>query len=469
MQIIFIMPPSPQKRKIVRAIDCSFETKANYLWQPNDFMNISSLLKPDDEVVFVDGTADSYSEEEFFSQVRTIKKGDLLFFALSSVCYNSDLACFKKVKEIFPETPIFVIGDLFIEKDYRELILRECDGIVFQPYQLDLEKMKAIRKNPHPDIKGLCTSPDDNAIPGKTVAYKPDDGSFPRHEVFLKSGYSFPFARHFKFATVTAVWGCPFACSYCTDANYEPYARNNKNVIRELEHLDKLGVRELFFADKSFGYPHEIITPMLEEMARRFSFSWACYHHPNLYKPELLELMKKAGCHTIIVGIDSFNYDSLKTYNRHVSKEKVEALLYHADKLKIDVCADFIFGLEHETETDIEKTIKYSLSIPIDFASFNIASPLPGSSIREHAIQAGKIKSGEDNFDTLGNKKILGNTNVTSDKLRKLRVKAVRSFYLRPAYIFRRLSRINSLEHLSVQLLEMASMFKKLKVNTHWS
>jgi radical SAM superfamily enzyme YgiQ (UPF0313 family) len=463
------MPPSPQKRKIVRAIDCSFETKANYLWQPNDFMNITSLLKPEDDVVFIDGTADSLSDDEFFIQVHNVKKGDLLFFALSSVCFNSDLACFKKVREIFPDTPMFVIGDLFIEKEYRESILHECDGIVYQPYQLDLEQMKNIRSNPHPDIKGLCTKPDDSAIPGKTRTYKTDNGSFPRHEIFLKSGYSFPFARHFQFATVTAVWGCPFACSYCTDANYDPYPRNSKNVIRELEHLEKLGVKELFFADKSFGHPYEIISPMLEEMAKRFTFSWACYHHPNLYKPELLELMKKAGCHTIITGIDTYNYDSLKSYNRHVSKEKVEAMIFHADKLKIDVCADFIFGLEHETAADLERTIEYSMNIPLDFASFNIASPLPGSSIREKALLDGKIKSGEDNFDTLGNKKILGNVHVTADQLRKLRVKAVRSFYLRPSYIFRRLSRINSLEHLSVQLLEMASMFKKLKVNTHWS
>jgi coproporphyrinogen III oxidase-like Fe-S oxidoreductase len=36
----------------------------------------------------------------------------------------------------------------------------------------------------------------------------------------------------------------------------------------------------------------------------------------------------------------------------------------------MSTCADFIIGLEHETEEDIVNTLEGALRLPIDFASF---------------------------------------------------------------------------------------------------
>ena len=38
----------------------------------------------------------------------------------------------------------------------------------------------------------------------------------------------------------------------------------------------------------------------------------------------------------------------------------LDSLIEHADKIGINVCADFIIGLPHETEKDVNKTIEYS-------------------------------------------------------------------------------------------------------------
>jgi len=462
MKIVLIIPPTPDNKKVVRMIDCSHETKANYLWQPNDFMIITSHLKLEDEVVFIDGTADALSDKSFFEEISKINGADILFFALSSVCWNSDYDYFKKTKKKFTDIPVFVIGDIFVEDKYRRLILEECDGIVIQPYQLDIEKMLKIREEKPEELKGLCIKPVESIFNAKKKIQRCEVSNSPRHRLFLKPGYRFPFAKHFKFATVTTVWGCPFNCSYCTDSKVSPVVRQYTDIVKELEQIAELRIKELFFADKTFGFPYKNAFALLEEMANRFSFSWSCYFHPQLYDFKLLEAMKKAGCHTIIIGIDSANYDSLVNYNRKVKKEKVEALINHASKIGMSICADFILGLDHETEEDIIKTTEYSLNIPIDFASFNIATPLPGSSIREKAIREGKIKLGEEGFDTLGNKEILGSDKVSSKKLLELRKKAIKKFYLRPSYIFNRVRKTTSVEHFMIQFSEMISMFNKI-------
>ena len=197
-------------------------------------------------------------------------------------------------------------------------------------------------------------------------------------------------------------------------------------------------------------------------MAAQFHFSWSCYFHPQLYDPMLIDLMRSAGCHTMIIGVDSADIASLQQYKRRVDKKKIEQLVEHASRIGISVCADFILGLSHETAEDIERTIQYALALSIDFASFNVAAPLPGSDIREQGMSAGMLRFGNEGFDTCGRMGVLGNRNVSADQLRRLRRKALWSFYLRPAYLWRRLRRTRSPEHLWIQVQEMITMIRKI-------
>ena len=459
IRIIMVNPPSPDNRRIIRLIDCSHEAKANYLWQPNDFMIITSRLNPEDEVILVDGTCDGLSGEEFLNALRPLR-GDLMVFALSSVCWSSDLAAFKKTKALFPGIPLYVLGDIFLERYYREQILHDCNGIIFHPYLLDIDRMASIRETPGAVLPGVCTAADAEVFsPRKQITFV--SSNVTRHEVFLKRGYLFPFARHFRFATVTTMWGCPFACSYCTDSKIPPVIRRHEDVLRELDTLKRLDVKELFMADKTFGFYHQESYPLLQEMAKRHHFSWSCYFHPQTYNADLLQLMSEAGCHTIIIGIDSANIGSLRQYGRNVEVQKLDNLLTHANSLGMNICADFILGLEHESEEDIIRTLEYSLQLPIDFASFNIAAPLPGSDIRANALRDGTLMLGQEGFDTMGHSGILGNKKINHEKIMKLRKNAVRRFYLRPSYLIKRLRRTTSLEHFRIQFGEMLYLFRK--------
>jgi len=461
MHLVLIIPPSPGRTNVIRMIDCSHEAKANYLWQPNDFMIITSRLASGDRVTFIDGTADRLRPGRFVRMLRQVQ-GDLLVFALSSVCWESDHAYYRTARELLPSLSAFVLGDIFLDERYQELILRDACGIVTNPYLLDLAAMaRSVPGRPSGSLPGVCTAAGEPFFPDGKRPLRVTSG-VPRHDLFLKPGYRFPFAKRYRFATVTTTWGCPFACSYCTDANFPPVVRDYHDVLKELDRVASLGVRELFFADKVFGFSGENARPLLEAMARQYSFSWTCYFHPQVYDPELLELMRRAGCHTIITGIDSADVPSLQRYGRRVDPNKIEQLIAHANRLRISVCADFILGLEHETEADVERTIRMALELPIDFASFNIAAPLPGSDIRRRVVASGRLAFGQEGFDTCGRTGILGSANITPERLRRLRTQAFRSFYLRPSYLLRRLKRTDSVEHLLIQFQEMLTMVRKI-------
>ncbi len=458
MNVLFLIPPSPGNRRIIRLIECSHEAKAEYLWQPYDYLAISSLLSPGDEAELIDGTADRLTEADFLGRIEG-RRPDLVFFSLSSVCWEWDSRIFLAVRERFPGTPVYLVGDVFLEDDYLSFILPQCEGVVFLPHLLDLEAMVRGAHRGNTGLPGLRKPSGTAAESRKALRFV--RAGIPRHELFLKRGYLFPFAHRFRFATVTTTWGCPFSCFYCNQRSIPPVAREGSEVVDELAALAALGVRELFFADKAFGFPARTVDPLLAAMRDRFRFSWSCYFHPMMYRPELLGKMRAAGCHTLIIGLESADFAGLARYGRRVDPDRVERLLLHADRLGIDVCADFIIGLEHETEADIRRTIDLALRLPLDFASFNVAAPLPGSGIRQRAAEAGKMTFGQEGFDTLAGGGVLAETSVPRERIMELRDEAVRRFYLRPRYLWRRFRRTSSLEHLRIQLRQAAGLFRK--------
>jgi radical SAM superfamily enzyme YgiQ (UPF0313 family) len=458
MNVLFLIPPSPGNRRIIRLIECSHEAKADYLWQPYDYLAISSLLSPRDGAALIDGTADRLDEADYFARMEG-ERPDLVFCALSSACWDWDLRLFRAVRERFPATPVYLVGDIFLEDDYLSFILPECEGVVFLPHLLDLEAMARDARRGNTSLPGLRKPSGPSAESRKSLRFV--RAGIPRHELFLKDGYLFPFARHGRFATVTTTWGCPFSCFYCNQRGIPPVAREGGEVVDELAALDALGVRELFFADKAFGFPARTVEPLLDAMRDRFRFSWSCYFHPMMYRPELLGKMRAAGCHTLIIGLESADFAGLAQYGRRVDPARVEALLSHADRLGIDVCADFIVGLEHESEADIRRTIDLALRLPIDFASFNVAAPLPGSGIRQRASEAGKMTFGREGFDTRAAGGVLAETTVPRERIMELRDEAVHRFYTRPGYLWRRFRRTSSLEHLRIQLRQAAGLFRR--------
>ena len=141
MNILFLTPPSPKNIRLFRSIDCSMNTKAAYLWQPYDYLIISSYAKKDDNVSFLDGTVDSLSKDEFYKKLIELKKTnwDIVFSCTGSGAYHEDVPILLEIRKIFFNSTICVLGDVFIDKWFIEDILsKDFDGIVYNPYHIDL-------------------------------------------------------------------------------------------------------------------------------------------------------------------------------------------------------------------------------------------------------------------------------------------------------------------------------------------
>lgn len=463
MKVIFINPPLTNRRKIWRNFDCSTESKGNYLYQPYDFLLLSGRLPEQWPLTIIDAIADDLSVEEAHAEVlRT--DADLIVLAMAETSWGDDSQFLEDLRGQFPTRLILVFGDILIEDSAAEEVSPLADGILVSPFLVDFADFAGLSRedldNKRSAIAGLRT---DEYYQRKDMK-RPQQLSLglPRHESFMHRRYRWPFARHFKYTTIFTAWGCPYSCEYCILSRFPNIWRPYAEVLTEMEHVKQLGFSEIYIGDRSFGLPRDNVISLLRLMiSEKYGFSWSSYFHPNQYDPELFDLMVDSGCHTVIIGVESADIEGLKKFKRYMRVDKFENLLEHAKRRGVDVCADFIIGLPGETEGAIEETVRFSKGLDIQYASFNIATPSPGSSIRRTAIEDGRITAGDHHYDSLGKVNTLRSDQVSGKQLVHMRNRAVREFYMRPRYLARRMLRIRSWQHFMIQAGEAVQIFKR--------
>lgn len=438
----------------MRNFDCATESKGNYLYQPYDFLLMSARIPRAWKLFLMDSVAERHEVTEIWAKLES-QKPQIVVVSLADTNWKQDKDFLQKLRVKFPMTALYVCGDAFWEASSCLEVESLCDGIIDNVMTVDFERL-AERDVSSPGMR----SPPYNQKNFK----KPQEVriGIPRHEVFLNPSYRWPFTRFRRYTTVFTAWGCPYACSYCIMRNFPNIWRPYDEILLELRRVKDLGIKEIYIGDRSFGLPVDNVKKLLKEMIREnFKFSWSTYFRVDQYDPELFELMKESGCHTIIVGFESANFENLKKLGRTTQQHLLQKMLDHAKLLGIDVCGDFILGLLGENEEDLKRTIEMSKSLDIQYASFNIAAPLAGTSIRERAIQESRLEAHGHGYDSLGSINALSSDVLPGPVIKKIRNQAVREFYLRPKYLLERLTRTKSPEHFAIQMQEGIQLLKK--------
>jgi radical SAM superfamily enzyme YgiQ (UPF0313 family) len=80
-----------------------------------------------------------------------------------------------------------------------------------------------------------------------------------------------------------------------------------------------------------------------------------------------------------------------KVINKNLDLGRVRAVVAMTRKAGIDVRCSFMFGNQCETPQTMQRTIDFARELAPDFASFNIATPYPGTYLRSWAIENGYL------------------------------------------------------------------------------
>lgn len=465
MNVVLLNPPG--RRRYVRSYYCGSTAKAGYLFQPVDLLILSGILQEEHNVFLVDCIADRLAPDAAIERIATHNPRAVICL-VSIVSWGEDLEFLYRLKKEFPSLKIIANGDVFFEEADKKLRGISCiDAIIFDFICRDvINYLKGKEQN----ICNMIYRKGDDIIFKKmdvTNAGEVFSIPIPSHELFLNKNYRFPFAKRLPFTTVLTNFGCPFKCSFCIASGLGFKYRKSEEVIEELRYIWGLGLKEIFFEDMSFGLPKDNTIKLCRLMIENgFEFGWSCFSRVDLLDKQLLSLMKEAGCHTIIFGAESANEGILRIYNKGYTRAQIIEMFKLCGRLKIKTVATFILGLPEETRQTCLDTIKFAREIGCDYASFNVAVPRPGTELRRIAIKENLIQKEQLVFDHSASKASMASKYLSQKELSKLQRRAVREFYFRPSYIFKKIARVRSLtelkEHISGCLWLLANNIVKL-------
>ena len=456
MKILLLNPPGD--KKYLRMYYCSQVAKSDYVYQPVDLMVLAGILK-DHELKVMDAIVDNIGFDQCQNQILDMDI-DVIILLTGFVSWDLDKKLIKNIVDK-KKVKIIALGDIMhaqAEKRLKEENFLDAAILDFTSYDI-LDYLNGNYKN----INNLVYRDGEKIIVPKKKSIKNYEIPVPRHDLFFNRKYRYPFIKKYPMTTVLTDYGCAFNCSFCIFSTLGFKFRSVDNVIKELDFVKSLGIKEIFFLDQTFGAIKNRNFELCERMIKKnYKFNWFCFSRVDVLDKETMILMKKAGCHTIIFGVESSQINTLKEYHKQYTHEQIIKTFRIASKLGIQTVGTFLFGLPEETKEDCLNTIKFAIKLKCDFASFNFATPREETELRKKAIKKGLIKKDMEIIDQSGDTISMATGNLSKKDLEKIKKKAYISFYLRPTYFIQRLSKLRSFDEFKIQVRQAFSMVKNV-------
>jgi radical SAM superfamily enzyme YgiQ (UPF0313 family) len=202
--------------------------------------------------------------------------------------------------------------------------------------------------------------------------------------------------------------GCPYACSYCATHTRRVYYVPIDRVVDEIRFVkNKYGTTLFSFKDDSFTVNKKRVEHFCDTLiAEKLNIHWECNTRVDLISEDLLRKMKKAGCESIKVGIESGSDRILKKMNKGITFDQIKNAAGLFSKSGIFWTGYFIMGIPGETVNEIRQTLAFMYEIKPDFASISVYEPFPGTDMFSEGVEKGLVKpdmSLEDFYATLPN------------------------------------------------------------------
>lgn len=307
--------------------------------------------------------------------------------------------------------------------------------------------LEKIQKNgDFKDVAGIIYREGKNIIRTKEEpSVKLDDLPFPARELIDNSVYTTALTTKDRFTVLLGSVGCPYSCTYCQDRSLPYQVRNIDKVIEEMKECKyRFNINEIFFFDSTFTLDRQRTIDFCSKLIKAdLKMKWVIRTRPDLIDEELLDLLVRAGCIKIHYGIESGDQQTLNRLKRNIELKDIKKIVQLSAKKKIAVFGYFMIGNDGETADTIKSTVLFANSLPLHFVQFMKTGPAPQTDIFKINREKLKLDLWLENYkgrDITADMWKPQNTDLSAKELHFWINKAYRSFYLRPAYLWRMLN-----------------------------
>lgn len=443
-KVFFIYPPSPVLNREDRCQQPINELLAISPLPPTDLMYMAAVA----ERCGYEAKIKDYSQGgDFIQDIRTYKP-DFLVANIATPTFKSDIMSLKTAKELCPNVITIVKGAPFLTYNANTIYENPfIDYVIMGEPELTLQDI--LSGVPNDEILGICYRENFQPVKNDKRPFNEnlDDLPFPARHLVDNSIYKRPDNGKVQ-AVIKVSRGCPFHCFFCLAtpvAGSKVRVRSAENIIAEIkECVDKYNIRNFLFWSDTFNFDREWTINLCKKiMESGLNITWSSNTRANTMDDEMANLMYKAGCRLVSIGVESGSQKMLNNIGKRITLDDVRNTVKILKKNKIKIYNYFVIGLPWETEETVEETIKFAIELDSNFISFYTATPLPGTKYFAYAMTNQLVEGGLD-FTSAYYQPVVRSHALSKERIFELHKQALRRFYLRPKLILRTLFSLRS-------------------------
>jgi radical SAM superfamily enzyme YgiQ (UPF0313 family) len=186
--------------------------------------------------------------------------------------------------------------------------------------------------------------------------------------------------------------GCPRACEYCSIHAFYGGGIRHRPVEAVVEELRACRARRVFFVDDNLLADRSAFHNLLEAILP-LGLRWSSQIDLSIADdPDLLNLAKRSGCQSLVIGFESLNEDNLRQMGKvwnHASS--FAARLARIRQARIMVYGTFLFGYDEDDPGVFKRTLDFVLEQKFFIANFNPLQPFPGTPLYERLRKESRL------------------------------------------------------------------------------
>lgn len=342
------------------------------------------------DVTFLDAMTNHLEDETLAERLRALDPDVVGCTAITPSIYKAE-AVLKIAQDVVPGA-VRVLGGVHATFMYKQVLSEApwIDVIVRgEGEEIFLNLIESIHAGRWPadrkTIKGLAFREGDQIVATQAAATVKDLDSINPDWSLLEWDKYIYIPLNKKVAIPNLARGCPFTCSFCSQWKFwrDYRVRDPIRVVDEIEDLvDNHGVGFFILADEEPTINKKKFVAFCEELIRRDlprRVQWGINTRvTDIYRDrDLLKFYRKAGLVHVSLGTEAAAQMKLDQFNKETKVEENKEAIRLLREADIFTEAQFIVGLDNETEETLEETFQMAWDWQPDLANWSMYTPWP--------------------------------------------------------------------------------------------
>ena len=382
-------------------------------WFPQGLAYIAAALLKEGYEVEIYNQDVNHWPDEHLTRFLDENKFDVIGVSIIAGYYQyRKLLKVSEAINMSKQRPFYIIGghgpspepEFFIKKTQADVV------VIGEGELIVVELIKSLTSKTHlSDIKGITYRDGENIIINqrRPLIEDIDTVPFPAYNLFPIEYYRLlrmPHSTNSDFIMpLLSGRGCTFKCNFCyrLDVGFRP--RSNESIIEEINLLKyNYGITYIAFSDELLMSSIERTVSLCNDFIKaKLNIKWDCNGRLNYAKPEVLNLMKQAGCVFINYGIEAMDDQVLKNMKKALTTQQITKGIEATLEAGISPGFNIIFGNIGESKETLNKGVEFLLKYDdgAQMRTIRPVTPYPGSPLYYYAIEKGLLKDCEDFYE----------------------------------------------------------------------